>query len=164
MKVKEWLNGALILDGDIDKGIDEAFVEERYVEAFALLHGQIDWLMTSLYQLQIVMREHSTSENAWDLIENKKYSYIGTMSYLHNNGIINDDECHRLRDFNAVRNKIIHRLIRRSHQTRKDPRTKVTRQEAIDGFKEGKALASLLRQRSGMLNPFPATTPEEAPE
>ena len=39
MKVKEWVDGALVLEGDILDGAEEAFRDARYVEAFALLHA-----------------------------------------------------------------------------------------------------------------------------
>lgn len=166
VKVKEFADGALVLDGDIEKGAEEAFAEERYVEAYALLHGLIDWWMTDLYQFHVVTRQHPTLENAWDIIENKKWSFMDTLSYLSQNGIISDEERRRLMEFNFIRNKIVHRIIRRHYQTRADPKTKVTRQEAIDGFREGMALVSLLRERTGTFLPPSAvvgTTPEEAP-
>jgi arginine decarboxylase-like protein len=59
MKVKEWVDGALVLEGDILDGAEEAFRDARYVEAFALLHAYIDWWMTDLIQLDGCVRDSS---------------------------------------------------------------------------------------------------------
>lgn len=148
MRVKEWEDGALVLDGDLDAGIDEAFQSGRYVEAFALLHGLIDWLMASLYQLEIVFSGKATSQDAWRLIEGKQYGYLDSAKFLRESRILTDAEYDRLLKFNGIRNKIVHRLIRRHFQTRREPRTRITKKEADDGFEEGKELVALLRKKS----------------
>ena len=47
-------NGALILKGDILDGSNQAFLDGRYVEAFDLLQGLIDWRLLNIFLLGIV--------------------------------------------------------------------------------------------------------------
>lgn len=51
MKVKQWVDGNLILDGDLLQGAEEAFQESRYIEAFSILQASIDAFMIFIYQM-----------------------------------------------------------------------------------------------------------------
>lgn len=146
MKVKEWADGGLVLDGDIEKGIDESFSDGRYVEAFALLHSYIDWLLADLHQLSSSMKNPRGILVLQKLIDEHKYRYIDTLELLLKSGVVNDEEYKRLADFNEIRNRIIHRVIIHGYQPRL--RNKVTRFEAEQGFREGKALYVLLQGKT----------------
>ena len=153
MRVKEWVDGALTLDGKILEGAEAAFKEERYVEAFALIQALIDWWMTNLcqrHQEWAMMREDVrkyVKEGGEEIYFKRKYRFPYNRRYLLDNGIINQQESNRLTDFYESRNKIIHRLLIHSFQTN-DPRTRVTKIEAVDGFKKGTSLVRLLETRT----------------
>lgn len=137
------------MDGNITEGIKEAFDAERYVEAFTLLHGQIDWSMVATLQLEVVFNGRLTGSEVARYIDEEQFSYLKSVELLLGLDVISDEEARRLRDFNAVRNKIVHRLIRRYYQTRADPRTKVSMQEAKDAFNEGRYLAEIVGRMTG---------------
>jgi hypothetical protein len=146
MKVKEWVDGGLILDGDVMEGADEAFRDGRYIEAFALLHCLIDWWMADLYQLYRITK--GLGDIDWlNMVEKHEYRFKSTLKFLSGSGVISRQEHKRLYDFNELRNRVVHRLIVHSYQP--GLRNKVTRAEAIHGFEEGKALVTLLRERTG---------------
>jgi len=145
--VKKWEDGGLILDGNIDKGIDEAFNDGRYVEAFQLLHARIDLFMIHNYQNYRISKGTATPEEMQEMLDSHRYSFVGSMNFLRDVGIITSEDLKRLNSFNSLRNKIVHRLIVHSYQPR--PRNKVTEAEAKEGFKNGKELAALLRSKTG---------------
>jgi hypothetical protein len=150
MKVKEWVDGGLVLDGDILEGAEEAFKETRYVEAFALLHAYIDWWMTDLIQLSGSIRD---SSKTYALLFECEYRFRSSAKILLTKRIVDGKEYGRLLKFNELRDKIIHRLVIYSYQHH--ARNKVTGNEIVERFEEGKALALLLRGRTSsvILNP-----------
>lgn len=133
----------LILEGDIDKGIQDAFDEKRYVEAFALLHGRLDLPMHIVYQNY----EVSKGRKGLDLgtLINENPSWKISLNRLFKNQIINEEERQRLIDFNNLRNRVIHRLIVCSCQPSRPD--KLTKMEIELGFEEGKKLAKFLDQK-----------------
>ena len=136
MQVVDWVDGGLILGGNIDKGIQDAFDEKRYVEAFALLHGRLDLLMHIIYQNY----EVSKGRKGLDLgtLINENPSWKISLNRLFKNQIINEEEKQRLIDFNNLRNRVIHRLIVRSYQPSRPD--KLTKMEIELGFEEGENL------------------------
>jgi hypothetical protein len=146
MKVKEWVDGALVLEGDILDGAEEAFRDARYVEAFALLHAYIDWWMTDLIQLDGCVRD---SSKTYELLFEHEYRFKRSAKTLLKKTIIDNTLYERLLEFNKLRDKIIHRLVMYSYQPH--VKNKVTRDEVIDGFEKGKALAHLLRGKTGLV-------------
>jgi hypothetical protein len=146
MRVKELEDGTLCLDGDILDGAEEAFNDSRYVEAFALLHAYIDWLMTDLIQLDGCVRDSSKTH---DLLFNSKYRFGNSLSCLKCKKIIDEKEFSRLQKFNRLRNLIIHRLVTRSYGNRPNLETNnVKINEVKTGFKEGIELARLLKGKT----------------
>ncbi|MHB1830515.1 MAG: hypothetical protein ACYCO0_03930 [Candidatus Micrarchaeaceae archaeon] len=145
MRVTKWVDGGLILEGNIDAGIQEAFDEKRYVEAFALLHGRLDFLMHTIYQNY----EVSKGRRGTDLgaLINENVSWKMSLARLSKNQIINEKERQRLINFNDLRNRIIHRLIVRSYQPSRPD--KLTQIEVDTGFEEGKRLVKLLDEKTG---------------
>ena len=143
MQVVDWVDGGLILGGNIDKGIQDAFDEKRYVEAFALLHGRLDLLMHIIYQNY----EVSKGRKGLDLgtLINENPSWKISLNRLFKNQIINEEEKQRLIDFNNLRNRVIHRLIVRSYQPSRPD--KLTKMEIELGFEEGEKLAKLLDEK-----------------
>ncbi len=145
MKVIE-VNGVLELESDALEGAEEAFRNKRYVEAFALLHAYIDWWMTANIQLR----------NNF----NFKPRFMQSANYLRNHKIINEEQYERLRKFNELRDMIIHRIVRYSYQHYqikykiKDKevieRSEVRLSEVDKGFKEGKDLAQLLKEKTSL--------------
>ena len=144
MRVKESSHGGLILDGDILKGAQEAFNDLRYVEAFALIHALIDWWMIDLYQM------HEDSKGGLDHVQElhfkRKYRFESLVKDLFRLNIIGRDEYDRLWRFRDLRDKIIHRLLMYAYQPYE--RNKITKNEATQGFEEGKALAMMLSSRT----------------
>ena len=167
-------DGTLCLDGDILQGAEDAFMETRYVEAFALLHAYIDWCMADLIQLDVCIRD---SSKTGDLLFNTKYRFKKSLHILKNVKIINENEYQRLLKFYDLRNLIIHRLVTRSYGNRPNVYTnleanivqiietnfeasvlktteinvetnRVTIDEVKKGFEEGKNLALLLKGKT----------------
>lgn len=145
MKVKEDVNGALILDGQALEGAEESFREERLVEAFALIQALIDWRMLNLYQMNEMRKGASTQEI--HLVDwGKVKTFKGLASYLEKSAVISLKEYERLCEFYGLRNRIVHRLIIYGYQPYAHNR--VVREEATRGFGEGKSLAELLRKKN----------------
>ena len=142
MKVKVWVDGGLILDGDVLKGAEEASSESRYVEAFALLHALIDWWMIDLYQLH----EMSRGKDSQELHHEREYRFRTLLTDLRKMEVISDKERDKLDRFDALRNKIIHRLVMYGYQPY--PRNRIMKSEVTQGFEEGKALAELLASKA----------------
>ena len=150
MDTEEMVDGALTLKGDILEGAEEAFNHTRYVEAFALLHAYIDWLMTSNIQLRT---NHPF---------NDEYRFMKSAKLLKDTyHEIDQIDFDKLQKFNDLRDLIIHRLVRYSFQHReisyykdkaktklKIEKGKVTKAEVDEGFKEGKALANMLEEKN----------------
>jgi len=146
MKTITLEDGTLCLDGDILKGAEEAFNETRYVEAFALLHAFIDWCMTNLIQLDGCIVDSSKTE---ELLFKTKYRFGNSLNCLKCKKIIDENEYRRLKEFNQLRNLIIHRLVTRSFGNRPiGERNTVKLAEVKKGFEEGINLAQLLRGKS----------------
>jgi hypothetical protein len=148
MRVKQSVDGCLVLEGDLDEATDEAFIEGRLVEAFALLQGYVDWLVADLYRLY---RAIGLGENIRELesMRRENLSWEESLNRLIENKIITKEEFDRLRKFNESRNKIVQTLILASaHQTRKE---RVTREEAFEGFLNAKEMIFLLKGRSKSL-------------
>lgn len=144
MKAKESVDGALVLEGDIFDSAEEAFNHSRYVEAFALLHAYIDWWMTALIQLR---EGAKTSSKTYEHLFEREYRFKSSAKTLLKKAIIDEKQHGRLLQFNKLRDKIIHRLVMYSYQPH--ARNKVTRTEVNEGFEKGKALAHLLRGKTG---------------
>jgi hypothetical protein len=149
MKFKEDVEGlpqarALLPEGDWMDGAEDAFKDSRYVEAFTLLHAYIDWWMTDLIQLR---EGAKTLSKAYWLLFERKYRFRSSAKILLNEAIIDHKQYERLLEFNELRDKIIHRLVMYSYQCHE--RNKVTITEVIEGFEKGKALAHLLREKTG---------------
>ena len=152
MKVEEMVDGALTLKGDVLEGAEKAFKDTRYVEAFALLHAYIDWWMTDNIQLRT------------KLPFNDKYRFMTSARRLRDSKVIDQNDFERLQKFNDLRDLIIHRLVRYNYQHHpisyckdKDKtkviieQGKVTKAEVNEGFKEGKALANMLRGKTSVV-------------
>lgn len=121
-------NARAILDG-----AEEAFNETRYIEAFALLHAYIDWLMTDLIQLDGCVRDSSKTH---ELLFHSEYRFRSSAKCLFCKSIINEKQFGELMAFNGLRNKIIHRLVMYSYQCH--ARNKVTSTEVKKNLKREK--------------------------
>jgi hypothetical protein len=157
MQVKKSIDGCLALEGDIDEATEEAFVEGRLVEAFALLHGYVDWLMADLYRLH---RTIGLGENIRELEVMRRennLSWQESLNRLLESEIITKDEYSSLRKFNEQRNKIIRGLILSSssnHQNairRGGDTAMITREDAFEGFMTAKEMIFLLKGRNRSL-------------
>jgi len=149
MKVKELVDGTLILEGNILEGAEEAFRDTRYIEAFTLLHAYIDWWMTDLIQLRRLIYNGAKTSEVDELDElhfKNEYRFRKSGKCLLDSEIIDAKQYGSLIHFNKLRDKIIHRLVMYSVQPYE--RNKVTKPEIIQGFEEGKALAHLLEEKT----------------
>ena len=63
MRLIEDENRALILEGDPLESAEKAFDEKRYIEAFDLLQGFVDFHMINLY----IQHKQSTGASPYDL-------------------------------------------------------------------------------------------------
>ncbi|MBI4258744.1 MAG: hypothetical protein HY619_07300 [Thaumarchaeota archaeon] len=145
MKVKEYPDGTILLEGKALEGAREAYQEERIIEAFALLHAFIEWEMANLY-------EQNHLSNGGSLIELRekgimqKYRFSWLRKQLRDTQLLKPVEDQRLGKWYDLRNKIIHRLVAYSYHNYDWNR--VTREQVEDGFREGEALAEMLRRRA----------------
>jgi len=146
MRVVKWKDEGLILEGDLALGIEEAFNERRYVEAFALLHGWLNWLMHFIFENYEVSKGGKGGADLRSLIDENP-SWKTALDRLSKNRIISEKECQRLIAFNGLRNSVIHRLIVRSYQPSRPE--KLAQAEVEEGFNEGKALVKLLKEKTG---------------
>jgi hypothetical protein len=164
MKVKEWVDRTLILDGDIDKGVEEAFNEDRYLEAFTLLQAQIDWWLASIHQM-VALRTGMVSRtkelenwNLGEMISTYPFRFKDSAKFLRDNGVLTDSEYGVLFGFYNFRNRMIHRLIVRSYQPVSGAdsanRNDITRAEAKEQFEKGRGLVKLLTRKTAENSPF----------
>lgn len=149
MRVSKRKDGSLNLVGDISAGTEEAFKETRYVEAFALLHSEIDWWMANAYQFYR-MGSGTAEGKLWEkMVDEKTYRFKGSAEFLRDVGIITQDQFERLEQFDRLRNKIVHRLVIHSYRPRKS--NTVTEGEVQSGFIEGRRLREILKGKSNDL-------------
>jgi len=142
VKVKEWVDGKLILDGDLLKGAEEAFREGRYIEAFSILQASLDAFMTFIYQ----MSEGRYMWQTHGIHHEKKYTFPILRDYMRDHGILIPKEVGELNKFYDMRNKIVHQLVMYAFQPYE--RYAVIPSEATEGFERGKELYQLLSSKT----------------
>jgi hypothetical protein len=145
IKVREQ-DGAVMLDGDVLDGAEQAFRQTRYIEAFALLHADIDWRMIELIQCHDIDSVSSLEEEE-KLFSDKEYRFKNSVRLLKKYEIIDEKECGRLLAFNELRDRVIHRLVIRSYHLGSDDPNKITKSEVTRGFEEGITLDARLANR-----------------
>lgn len=169
MKVKEWVDGTLILDGDIDIGIEEAFKEERYLEAFAILQAQIDWWLASVHQMlalktgRVSEKEILKNWNLGEMISNFPFRFGDSAYFLLRNKVLSGKDYAALWEFYEFRNLVVHRLVVRSYQPINGKnvanRNDVTRSQAKEQFEEGRRLVGILKAKTAENSPFTNINP-----
>ncbi len=142
MKVKEWVDGYLVLDGDVVQGAEEAFNELRYVEAFSLLQAQIDALMIFIYQMHAEKSVADTERLHFD----EKYTYPKLRDYINKNKILDSKQIGDLERFYQFRIRTVHLLIMYGYQPYK--RYRISKREAIEVFDLGKEVVKLLDSKT----------------
>ncbi len=140
--------GNVVLKGDILKGAREAFAHQRYVEAFALLHAEVDIRMAELYQniefsTILYERQHESLDDVLFLLSEQDFRFKRTASLLAELGLIDGKDHRRLLSFNRLRDLIVHRLVIFSHRYTESSRVDLS--EIREGFEEGLKLAKLLK-------------------
>ena len=143
MKVKEYPNGTILMDGNVLEGANEAYQEGRIIEAFALLHAFIEWEMANLYEQHHLRKGGTLIELIDKKIMQNKYRFRYLQRELRNNELTDQKEDQRLGKWYELRNRIIHRLVAYSYHNYRWNR--VTRKEVEQGFHEGEEIAELLR-------------------
>jgi len=146
LKIKEYPDGTILMDGDVLEGANEAYQEGRIVEAFALLHAFIDWEMANLYEQHHLHKGGTLIELIDEKIMQKKYRFRDLQRELRKNKLTDEKEDQRLDKWYDLRNRIIHRLVAYSYHNYRWNR--VTRREVEQGFHEGEEIAELLRVRT----------------
>ena len=144
MKVKEYPDGTILVDGNVLEGANEAYQEGRIIEAFALLHAFIDWEMVNLYEQHHLRKGGTLIELKDNML--KKYRFGWLRSELLRNKLTDNKENQKLNKWYELRNRIIHRLVAYSYYNY--PWNRVTKKEVEQGFYEGKEIAELLRVRT----------------
>jgi hypothetical protein len=84
-----------------------AFKQEYFFEAVAVLHGFIELEMKSFFHLKAAKINKMPLSKAWDV--NDKLSYIMLAHVLFVMNFISKDEYDTLISFNTIRNEIMHR-------------------------------------------------------
>jgi hypothetical protein len=146
LKVKEYPDGTILMDGDVLEGANEAYQEGRIIEAFALLHAFIEWEMTNLYEQHHLSKGVILIKLKDKKIMQKKYRFPDLRSELRDNKLIDKKEDQRLGKWYDLRNRVIHRLVAYSYSN--DSWNRVTRKEVEQEFQEGEKIAELLRVRT----------------
>jgi hypothetical protein len=146
------------------KGHEEAFAEDRYMEAFTLLQAQIDWWLASIHQMlalktgKVSKTKELVSWDLWKMIGNHPFRFKDSAKFLRENGVLTKDEFGDLFLFYGFRNRLIHRLIVRSYQpvTGKSfaNRNDITRAEAKTEYDRGRNLAGLLKRKTAENSPL----------
>ena len=143
MKVKENLDGSLVLDGNSLEGAREAFRADRIVEAFSLLHAFIEWEMANLIEYSH-LRSGGTLIDLREQMQNYRFNWL--LDQLCIKILIKPHENELIIKWYDIRNKIIHRLVAYSYHNYQWNR--VTRKEVNEGFLKGQAIAEMLRKRT----------------
>jgi len=138
--------GSLVLIGNLDEGIEEAFKEKRYVEAFVLLHAQIDWWMESIYANYRRNNGLVSTRERMANVDYYPYRYMDSANFLKQKGIIDPRTHSRIANFNNLRDRLIHRLVYRGYQRRDlgKKANRITPSDVSKGFENGRKLVSLL--------------------
>ena len=158
MRVKELGDGTLEIDLDsapdriLVKGAERSYKEDRIIEAFAILHAHIEWLMAVLYESYYVNKGMFLVDLFKDgEFGEQKYRFPKLKKRLSGLEIINATENGMLAEWYRIRSSVLHRLI--PHSGHKYGWNRVTRKEVEIGFNKGIELAELFEQRSVEMNP-----------
>jgi hypothetical protein len=152
LSVEEWSKGQLVVTGDMDKYIEysrKLLEQGEYFGAFARIHVLIEIWMQNLYELNF-QKSHNPFEMyklASERGPNDLYRFFRLVNVLGEEKLVSSEEVDRLKSFNHLRNRILHRMLKYSFQTY--PWHVVKKDEALRGFEEGIALAKLVREKCG---------------
>lgn len=149
MRVKEWSDRSLILDlspnGDFEQIVRESFAGMRYVEAFALLHSWIDFLMWDM----------ETDEPIKFKKKFLRINFQDSLRKIRKRGLISQTEADQLTNFDDKRDIIVHRIafntFARIDADESFPALKITKKVAERSFNNGLKLAKLLDAKRRML-------------
>ena len=157
MRVKELKDGSLTIDldsapdSDIVKGIERSYEEDRIIEAFAILHAHIEWLMAVLYESYYAKRMFLEDLFKTGEFGEQEYRFPKLKEKLVELEIINQNEGGMLADWYSIRSRVLHRLIPYSGH-KYGGWNRITRKEVEKGFNKGIELAGLFDQRSVEMN------------
>lgn len=152
MAIEEGEAGQLIFPKGMDEYLEYArkLVEEKeYFGAFARIHALIEFWMQDLFE-QDYQTSHSDDELTKLVSESgpkAQYRFSRLVEALTKRDLLTPDEAKRLKDFNLLRDRILHRLVKYSFQTY--PWHVVMRSEAEGEFEEGVKLAKLMEAKCG---------------
>ena len=144
VKVKEYPDGTILVDGEVIKGAKDAYQEDRIVEAFALLHAFIEWEMVNLYEQDYLHKGgylHELEEKG--VVQQYKFTWL--RAELRKRKLIDQGQDQSLGKWYDLRNRIIHRLVAYSYHNYS--RNRITREEVKQGFHVGEEIAEFLRSR-----------------
>ncbi|MGD0477285.1 MAG: hypothetical protein ABSB29_03850 [Nitrososphaerales archaeon] len=144
MSVKAWTDGSIILDlrkGNIEQVIRKSFGEMRYVEAFALLHSWIDFLLWDI----------EPDEPLKFKTKFKGIRFKDSVDRNEERGSISPTEADRLRNFDDKRNVIVHRIVFNTlamiTPDEKFPALKITKRSIENSFDTTLRLAKILNAK-----------------
>jgi hypothetical protein len=152
LSIEEGKAGQLLIPEGMDTYIAYArkLVKEReYFGAFARIHVLVEVWLQNLYE-DNYQTSHTDAELAQLIREigpQSRYRYTRLVEGLAKDEILSPEEAKRLRNFNDLRNNILHRLLKYAFFTY--PWHVVMKEEAENGFEEGVKLAKLLEAKCG---------------
>ena len=123
------------------------FKKMEYFGAFTVLHALIEFWMQNLYELKTFDKfgHWKTLRTYEEHMVKAQYRYRKLIHDLLSAKLINNGEAKRMEDFNLLRDRIIHRLVKYSYQNY--IWDVVRKEEIVQGFEKGLALLNLLSAR-----------------
>jgi hypothetical protein len=108
------VDDSIRFDGNPIAEAMEAFMKMRYIEAFAIVHTSLDFLMDQLFQCYELEKKigitRKYAESA-KFAEYDKSSFRKTLRKLRISSLINENEYDRIQAFDKAQKKIIHRIV-----------------------------------------------------
>lgn len=147
MSVEERWDGVLVLKGDIVEYARKLIAKKEYFGAFARIHALLEFTMQNRYEMdRWILRGHIPHEIQFRIQHGKPkiYRYRELKNKLLKEKIISQEEANRIGNFGDIRDRIMHRLVKYSYQSR--PENMVKKDEALKLFEQGVELVNALRQ------------------
>lgn len=120
--------------------------ENEFFGAFGRVHSLIEFMMQNRYEMDARLRKGLIPEEQeieMTTGEPKIYRWRELIEKLREAELINHDEAKRIKNFGCMRDRIMHRLMKYSFQSRQHYR--VVKEDAVKLFEEGVQLADLFR-------------------
>lgn len=149
VRIIVWPEGQLVINGDPILYAKELHSQMDYFGAFAVIHSMIEFWMQRLYQ-SYVRYSRGFAESIKLLKAMKEahpdWRYQNLVPLLEGESLIGKKEAKEIREFNELRNRILHRLAKYSYDT--GYKNFVTKSEADRSIDVGLSLTELLMTKA----------------